>query len=303
MKTLLLVFAMLVGMTSYAQELCGYDDYPGNQKTDADFGNNLSKEAMDLKMAEAEAFATKFIDSKQVVTIPIIFHVVWYNEEENIPDSVIDGQIDVLNKIYSGKMDCEPDPIFNDVIAGDMQIRFVKHAVIRKETNEHNFNIQIDDVKMSKMGGSDVIAPDQYLNVWICDIGGPYAGYSSFPDDDIKKFDGVVMDWVFVGPDSEIEGKILAHEIGHWLGLYHVWGNLRYGDSEKKACKRDDNVKDTPKQSEPHYHCKIHTTSCDSPDIVLNFMDYSECMCMFTHGQKARAIKYLKRYRGTIFDN
>jgi hypothetical protein len=58
----------------------------------------------------------------------------------------------------------------------------------------------------------------KYLNIWfVKEIIPDVAGYASFPFISNPGREGVVM-----GFDKS--SKTLAHEIGHYLGLFHVWG-------------------------------------------------------------------------------
>ena len=80
-------------------------------------------------------------------------------------------------------------------------------------------------------------------------------------------------------------GKTTVHEVGHWLGLKHIWGDDYCGD---------DGVSDTPKQAGYNIECPntINVTCGNGPygDMYMNYMDLTSdaCMNLFTEGQKAR---------------
>ena len=154
--------------------------------------------------------------------------------------------------------------------------------------------------------------PTKYFNIWVCNLttaGGPVLGYAQFPDapnepgnltSTAANTDGVVIMYNTVGSSTQKvpgaypydEGRTLTHEVGHWLGLRHIWGD---GD-----CTTDDFIFDTPRANGPNFGCPAATTnSCnditygaavDSNDMVKNYMDYSDdrCMDIFTIGQKNR---------------
>ncbi|MCB0431307.1 MAG: T9SS type A sorting domain-containing protein, partial [Flavobacteriales bacterium] len=76
-----------------------------------------------------------------------------------------------------------------------------------------------------------------------------------------------------------------THEVGHWLGLYHIWGDSNCGN---------DQVSDTPTQQTSNTGCPSfpHVTCSNGPngDMYVNYMDYvnDACMVMFSKGQVSR---------------
>lgn len=159
--------------------------------------------------------------------------------------------------------------------------------------------------------------PTKYYNVWILEFGGADVGtlgYAQFPtipngtspitdmvgQGGAANTDGVVLDYRYVGNTGTAlavssapynKGRTLTHETGHWLGLWHIWGD------DGSACTGSDYVADTPNQSSENYTCPpigtVQTDACSivSPGVMYqNYMDYSDdiCMVMFTAGQKAR---------------
>src|SRR5207253_634101 len=107
--------------------------------------------------------------------------------------------------------------------------------------------------------------------------------------------DGVVVLYSSVGsiasPGTELHynlGRSATHEIGHWLNLFHIWGD------DNGSCNGSDQVSDTPNQGNNNFGCPSfpHTDNCASGNGVMfmNYMDYTDddCMNMFTAGQKDR---------------
>jgi hypothetical protein len=87
-------------------------------------------------------------------------------------------------------------------------------------------------------------------------------------------------------------GRTATHEVGHWLNLYHIWG-------DESACNADDNVSDTPKQKAENYGCPSYPqttqsggrcSTSDPSSMFMNYMDYTNdgCMNMFSSGQASR---------------
>jgi hypothetical protein len=133
-------------------------------------------------------------------------------------------------------------------------------------------------------------------------------GYAQFPDGSglagledsygTAQTDGIVIGYKYFGSSDKGDfpvllapfdlGRTTTHEVGHWLGLRHIWGD---GD-----CSVDDFCGDTPNASEPSYGCPVNKTSCGSLDMVENYMDYTDDICMnsFTPDQAERMHTVLK---------
>jgi PKD repeat protein len=149
-------------------------------------------------------------------------------------------------------------------------------------------------------------SPDKYMNIWLCNISGGILGYAQFPQSPLgggpstncvalaPATDGVVFLYNSIGKSSVTgfggvynEGRTATHEIGHWLGLRHIWGD--------GGCGVDDYCNDTPLAGAPNYGCPGGTNSCPAApdqglDMIENYMDYTDdlCMSVFTNDQKQR---------------
>jgi hypothetical protein len=146
-----------------------------------------------------------------------------------------------------------------------------------------------DDMKRPLKEGLAAWDATAYLNIWVCNLGSSSLGYSSFPGAPVS-LDGVVIDYRYFGTLNTRApfnlGRTATHEVGHWLNLYHIWGDSQCGN---------DHVEDTPLHHGANYGCPAHPsiyTNCGSQtvEMPMNFMDYTNdaCMSMFTLGQKAR---------------
>jgi len=146
-------------------------------------------------------------------------------------------------------------------------------------------------------------SPDRYFNIWVCDISGGILGYAQFPESSLGGMgcgaqsaatDGCVLLYNSVGKSAVTgfagpynEGRTATHEIGHWLGLRHIWGD--------GGCTVDDFCNDTPLAGAANYGCPAGTNTCTAaPDAGLdqieNYMDYTDdaCMNIFTYDQRMR---------------
>lgn len=230
-----------------------------------------------------------------VITIPVIVHVVYRSAAENISDAQINSQIQVLNDDFRRlNADRNQTPSIFGGVAADTDIEFCLTEVIRKSSRRRRSFGTNDSVKGGK-DGSVVVTPESAMNVWVCDIGGGILGYAQFPGGN-PSTDGVVCDYRYFGNTGTAtapfdKGRTMTHEVGHYLNLRHIWGDT--------GCNGDDFVGDTPLAGGPNYtggSCSFpgpnscNTGSGDLPDMFQNYMDYSDdgCMNLFTTGQSNR---------------
>jgi len=220
-------------------------------------------------------------------TIPVIFHVIYNSADENISTDRLNEQIVALNQDFGTGNGYTPSGYehFLDFKA-EIGVKFATAGVVRVENKKKRSWRPDDTMKYSSQGGSDVIDPEHYLNIWVVNsmpyMGGYILGYAQFPGGDWAT-DGIVLEHRFVGNTSYSTGRTATHEIGHWMNLRHIWGD--------GGCGVDDFVADTPVSDRYNSDCPTYpTTHCDTPDMTMNFMDYSNdnCMSMFTLGQKTR---------------
>lgn len=263
--------------------------------------------------------------TNNIITIPVVVHVVYKTPAQNIPDSQIVRQINILNDCFRKQNAnySQTRPIF-DTIGADIEIQFCladtdptgapSTGIIRKSApSSAGFDplFNNDKVKSSATNGDDAWPHDKYLNIWVCDMsifGSAFVlGYATFPGGPANK-DGVVIQSEYFGYGGAAAPNNLArttvHEVGHWFGMRHIWADDDSGGSGQ--CDSTDFVDDTPNQgAKSQSDCNLAINSCsneatywgaiDPPDMVENYMDYSAdgCMTMFTKGQKARMYSFL----------
>lgn len=169
-------------------------------------------------------------------------------------------------------------------------------SIRRNYTNQLQIGA-LDSLFFNTSGGSDAYKPDEYLNVWIADLGQGITGFASYPGQTALNKQGVVIQPDFFGINNSDDkyglGRVLTHEMGHYFGLNHLWG-------EKGGCEEDDSIEDTPLQAGPYEDCPSYPqSSCGTSDMFMNFMDYvdDQCMIFFTHGQIDRMRETIALYR------
>ena len=258
---------------------------------------------------EIEDFTQKYIDhggynsaSRSVVTIPVVVHVLYNTSSQNISDAQVQSQIDILNKDYSKtNTDIGSVPSVFSGVAANANIQFclakqtpsgvATSGIVRKSTTVTSFSTD-DAAKYSAQGGDDAWSSASYLNLWVCNLGGGLLGYAQFPGG-AAATDGVVINYTAFGNIGTAAtpynlGRTATHEVGHWLNLFHIWGD------DNGACTGSDQVGDTPNQGSENYGCPTfpHVSCSNGPngDMFMNYMDYTDdaCMFMFSNGQNTR---------------
>ena len=242
--------------------------------------------------------------TNSIITIPVVFHVVYKAAAENISNAQCQAQLDQLNLDYARlNADRTNTPSVWQGISVNTNIQFclaqrdpnglATTGIERRLTTSTSFSTN-DNVKRTTNGGMSAWPSSSYLNIWSCNLSGGVLGYAQFPGGTAST-DGVVILYSSIGsvalPGTEASydlGRTATHEVGHWLNLYHIWG-------DESACSGSDNVGDTPNQGPENYGCPTfpHTDACatTSPGVMfMNYMDYTDdaCMNMFTAGQSTR---------------
>lgn len=304
MKRILFTLVLLTSISTFsklfAQHRCGSMDVLHQQMTDPKFA--AARQQIEQQTAAFLANPTN-LGNRAVITIPVVVHVVYNTAAENISDAQIMSQIDRLNLDYRKlNTDASSVPSVWQSLAADYQIEFCLASrdpngnsttgIRRVSTTTTSFSTN-DNVKYTASGGDNAWPASSYLNLWVCDISGGILGYAQFPGG-AAATDGVVIDYLYFGTIGTATapydlGRTATHEIGHWLNLYHIWGD------DGTACTGSDNVNDTPNQADENYGCpSFPNVSCSNGpngDMWMNYMDYTDdaCMYMFTNGQYARS--------------
>jgi hypothetical protein len=228
------------------------------------------------------------------LVIPVVVNVLYRTSTENISDAQIQSQIDVLNRDFANtNTDGANTPAeFQDERAA-VGIKFVLANINRKSSTKNSWSITREDMKHVSTGGIDATDPANNLNIWVVNkmtyAGSTILGYAQFPGGPAAT-DGVVIGYNFFGSTGVVSapynlGRTATHEVGHWMNLYHIWGDATCGS---------DGVDDTPQHNTNNYGCPTypHLSTCSGKpvEMTMNYMDYTDdaCMYMFTNGQAAR---------------
>ena len=301
MRTFLLGSFLLIATMVHAQRACLSSEYLAKQVAeDASFNNKMADIEKFIQFSTGTSntiLSTARAGAEMIIKIPVVVHVVYYKQDQNISDEQIKSGIEALNRDFrKNNYDTVNTPARFKNVAADVQIEFYlatadprgrsTTGIVRKQTSVADFNMD-DKIKFSSHGGSDAWDSKSYLNIWVGTLRN-LLGYSSSPGSEPSK-DGIVISNKAFGTinvqGQYNMGRTAVHEAGHWLGLKHTWGDTYCGD---------DFVDDTPKQGGYTMGCPTSfRTSCsngDLGDMYMNFMDFTDdaCMSLFTVGQKNR---------------
>jgi len=239
--------------------------------------------------------------ARQLITIPVVVHVVYKTAAENISDAQVKSQIGVLNSDYAAKnADANTIPEPWKGLAGNPNIQFAlakkdpsgkaTNGITRTKTTRDGFGTG-DSVKSKAGGGHPAWAANRYLNLWVCTLSDGLLGYAQFPGGPAKTDGVVILNRAFGTRGTAAApfhlGRTTTHEVGHWLNLRHIWGDT-------EDCTGTDFVVDTPNAQHPNYgKPKFPHVSCQNGpngDMFMDYMDYvdDDAMFLFTPQQVVR---------------
>ena len=284
-KGLSVLFAGLLVSAAFAQEHC-------TSHTITERWLQAHGQQVDLAH-EASLLEQQGVQRGGVQTVPVVVHVVWNNTAENVSDALVHSIIAEMNADYQA-MNSDYNNVRSSFLAsrGNAQIEFClattdasgnpTTGINRFQTSKTWFNPDTEtDAMKYAPGGTPAWNSSKYLNIWICDISsgatGGYvtAGYAYLPVGGVvgTGYDGLVLDYIY-----GTSGRTATHEVGHYFGLPHPWGN--------GSCTPGDGISDTPATNSATFSCgNTNLMKCNTLTQYENFMDYSNCPVMFTNGQ------------------
>lgn len=259
--------------------------------------------------------------TQSVFNIPVVVHVIHSGQSigsgANISQAQVVDQINILNKDFGGtNSDTTLIPAVFKPLLGKGKINFCLAVVnpsnvvlaepgidrinsVSKGWTSGPYSMSYCDATIKPQSIWDV---NRYLNIWVCNLGSSLLGYATFPNPvttglgglgppyGTTTSDGVVcLNTAFgsVGSASPPynKGRTATHEIGHWMGLRHIWGDSNCGN---------DFCNDTPTQSTNNFGCpgfpQVSCSNGPNGNMFMNYMDYVDdaCMQMFTKDQVYR---------------
>ncbi len=314
----LLIFFVTLTLTGLpllvgAQDRCGTVEY----KTQLERTRTVleTKEQFEQWLRQKQSDQNRRQDGriKSAYQVPVVIHVIHNGEAigtgTNIPDAQIISQLNVLNEDCNRlNDDASNTPAEFLPVAGALDIEFIlakqdpeglaTTGIVRRQGTKLSWTMS-DNYQLK----SESYWPaEDYLNIWVCNLT-DYLGYSQFPVSGLpglessstnRLTDGVVISYNAFGSIDDgafslhnvyNKGRTTTHEVGHFFGLNHIWGD------DDSSCAGTDNVDDTPNQSSDTGGCPTHPrVTCNVTSMFQNYLDYTDdnCMNLFTIGQVSR---------------
>lgn len=304
MKKLVLSLILICGISAFAQRNCQTNQKLEELKANIPGFTAYHQEVMDYiqNPATTQARVNNTSSPTTVVTIPVVFHVLYKNATQNISDAQINSQLAILNADYR-KLNADFNtkvPAVFQPYGADMEIVFVKATTtpagasttgITRKSVPTSF---VFDDNYYTASGEPAWDPINYLNIWIGRFtDSSLLGFAYLPSSTGQPYDGLCIGDQYFGNTGTVvspynKGRTATHEIGHYFGLEHPWG-------DGSCSTGDDGVADTPPTSAPYFGCPTFPNNANAcapttnGSMFMNYMDYVDdaCMAFFTTGQKA----------------
>ncbi len=199
------------------------------------------------------------------------------------------------------------------------------------ELTNNQINADINDqmIALTNPTSNNLFPFENYLNIWIVSTiagstNGTLLGYAPNPigpetgDNSAGNIDGVIIRSDVFGSNNYgdnfdlyssnyNEGKVLVHEVGHYLRLYHTFHNTSCGNTPNLPCEdTGDYVCDTNPVEIPNQDV-INCNSFDdcngnTENITNNHMFYAidNCRFRFSDGQIDRMHAYIENARSEL---
>jgi len=263
-------------------------------------------------LQEAKEIETKApIHKRDIRYFQVVIHVVARDVYQPVSQAQALQQLDVLNNDFAAMGDnINKLPDEFKTLAANAEMHFclatldpggnptsgITFTHTEKENIGTSYSFENEgrrEIQYDELGGKSGWDTSRYINVWVgecLDILGSASmpGEADFEEEigiviDIRHF-GTIGDAGYYNPYGR--GHTLTHEMGHFFGLKHIWGQGLGAD-----CNDSDDIDDTPNAGGPHYGCpEGEQLSCSTSNMYQNFMDLTDdrCLAAFTHDQVAR---------------
>jgi len=323
MKKLFLISAFFIlGKFIYCQSMhyCWTDEDSQKKRTE----NSIYQATYD---SASKVINFDFQNSRNIINVPVVFHLVISSQAATLPEQAYYDAVQVLNENFRRQ---NADAQYTGVYGGGYNINqfgqlswfTIPYGGVDMEINFSFSNYTLDIVpslplvdasnyeQIKYSFNHSEYSPQNYLKVWIVPmVDGGLEGVSTFPWDFPANptMDGIVLDYSDIGYSTPQYYDCLTHEVGHWVGLRHIWGDSFCGDDYVIDTYPQPNESINMGQSCNYFlvQCPNFNNGYEYAHMFDNYMDYSSSSCMnfFSQGQKERAHYYLQTFRTSIATN
>ena len=302
---LCLAFLLFLFISQAQTRSCGTEEYMAEKMQDADFAHQWEADQANFKayLQEYNSHRTNTQHRQSTINtifIPVAVHYPEANESDrSCLEQLAQNQIDILNADYQAtntdaNLWTNASSFYPGVVHGAAEFEFCiatqNHpSGLDNELTEGNPAVTIG---YNFGGGNNVDSNwSGYFNIVVRNIGA--LGFSPLGGS-VSQGYAVTMDDQAFGSGTGCSGsgivpgapynlgRTTTHEVGHFLNLRHIWGN-------SGGCNDDDNIADTPVQSQPNYGCPSPGTQpgCvgGEYELSMNYMDYTNDACMYMYSQ------------------
>lgn len=337
MKNLIALISLffLVNQAQAQEKFCGTDEFEEHlMQVDSQL-LFLQQQAHTARIAYYRQFLPNYLfpSTSQSLTgsgtdcvntrfvLPVVVHVV-YNAA--VPSTKIDtlqvfNQMEALNKA------------FNNTNGGAKNVNTgIQFCLARRKPDSTAFNgIVYHNSSLSThykntlqtLQDSFGFPADKYINIYvvttIVDVPNMVLGYANYPYPIANSADGIVVRYNWFGDaqtytptnsplDNASLGKVLVHEMGHYLGLYHPFRDSCQGNGTTDCAIRGDKCCDVPQAKQPNTACVPYNSCIESPEVfdqLENYMDYTPetCKNTFTKDQASLMSSVLLSSRSSLW--
>jgi hypothetical protein len=242
-------------------------------------------------------FKAKFI-------IPVVVHIIHlsghsWGTSSNISDTQVLDQIANLNRYFANYNNTNPKSVNTGIQFCLAPVGSRNNGIIHKASTLSNHNP--NDMKLLMDLKPNTLPYRDYLHIYVVnelvDGSGSASGikgYATFPGGEPQ---GIVIRYKNFGNtstctgcslDGSSLGKVLVHEVGHFLGVQHPFEGGCVGLTSSTCASEGDKCCDVPPVLVANSGCSpTPLNSCtgdvpDSNDMLENYMDYTNDLCRTT---------------------
>jgi len=282
-----------------------------------------------LQKMETQLYETRFnhpeLGAKGTdgpLVLPVVFHIIHNNGAENIPDSRILAALEYLNLAFShtgfyAQNGPGSDAGIQFCLAQRAPDGSATTGITRTISPWTELLVNPYDDSLKNLIRWD---PLHYINIWVVSSilsnappdAKALAGYATLPFAVGSNRDGIVVISSSLGISFPNPNYVLPHEMGHYLGLYHTFGN---GCPNDDCLLQGDRVCDTPPDQLTFSACNANSCHTDAnapspnpfttdvPDMTDNFLDYTTCANRLTVGQAERMLMLTNKFRFRLLES